>query len=781
MRLRAKILALVLAVALCTGTLSALLVTPLVHQRMSTVQSDWIATLISGVAEGIVRDTINRNAVHTQETLRTIVADNAVLQYAYVTDFERVLFAHTFDEGFARALAAGGHVREGKEIEYPAYSGRILDIARPVIKGLDANLHLGVNQAPLRRLIRETQVQVAVISILAALVASAVALAVSRKIRDPLNDLSARVRSYRQGEASGTLTLGTAHRDITQLEGTFCQMIEERAKMEKALRVSESKYRALVEQMPAVTYLADLDEIRSTLYVSPRIEQFVGFSAADLQADKKLWAAQIYPADRERVLAEVSKCRTTGQPFTAEYRVVHRGGSVVWVHDHAVIIRDEADQPLLLQGLLFDITADRQAQERHRRREQGLERVDNWAPQFTIEPDKPQAFYEQVCDAVLHLVEADLATMPLIVQADRRFSYRAAAGVASALPIGLSQPLARDELFAWVAKHAQGINIADLGNDPRAPGALTQELGITQALITPLTHQSEVIGGLAAYRKGAPFDDIDEELLTLLGQRVSIAMDNMRVLATLEQRVQERTEELLVANNELESFSYSVSHDLRAPLRSIDGFSRALLEDYADRLDGTGKDYLRRIRGASHRMGKLLTDLLMLSRVTRRDMLRERVNLSALAEETVARLREAQPARQIEWVIEQGLSACGDASLLGVVLENLLDNAQKYTANTTGPRIHFGVTERDNETIFYVQDNGIGFAMQYADKLFQPFQRLHSVDEFEGNGIGLATVARIIRRHAGRVWAEAEVDQGATFYFTLPETETDPAKRAPGS
>lgn len=222
------------------------------------------------------------------------------------------------------------------------------------------------------------------------------------------------------------------------------------------------------------------------------------------------------------------------------------------------------------------------------------------------------------------------------------------------------------------------------------------------------------------------------------------------------------------SNRELEAFSYSVSHDLRAPLRSIDGFSQALLEDYADTLDAKGKEYLFRVRAATQRMAQLIDDLLQLSRVARSEVRRGEVDLSALVREIAAGLRKMQPERKVEFLIAEGMSARGDARLLGIALENLLGNAWKFTSRRERARIEFGITRREGKPAYFLRDDGVGFESAYADKLFTAFQRLHAQTEYPGTGIGLATVQRIIHRHGGRAWAEGEAGKGATFYFVLP-------------
>ena len=238
--------------------------------------------------------------------------------------------------------------------------------------------------------------------------------------------------------------------------------------------------------------------------------------------------------------------------------------------------------------------------------------------------------------------------------------------------------------------------------------------------------------------------------------------------AELEERVRRRTTELELANRELESFSYSVSHDLRAPLRSIHGFSDALLEDCGANLSEQGKHFLQRIQRATARMGQLIDDLLKLAKVARQDMTFQPVDLSAIAADVVQELRSADPHRSVEIEIESGLVARGDARLLRVVLDNLLSNAWKFTSNAPAARIELK-RKPGTADVFQVQDNGAGFDMAYAQNLFGAFQRLHAASEFPGTGIGLATVQRIIHRHGGRIWAESALSLGACFSFTLGE------------
>jgi PAS domain S-box-containing protein len=326
---------------------------------------------------------------------------------------------------------------------------------------------------------------------------------------------------------------------------------------------------------------------------------------------------------------------------------------------------------------------------------------------------------------------------------------------------------------------------SDIENDPVMLPWRDRALnhGIRSSSSFPIIHSgSEVIGAFTIYSdKPSYFTEEEINLLLSLTENISFAIESienekkrheikeaLRILNEgLEKKVAERTADLEAVNKELEAYSYTVSHDLRAPLRSIEGFSRAIMEDYADKLDATGRDYFLRVTSASRRMMQLIDALLTMSRLTQNEIKEKVVNLSDAVRVIAHELKQSQPERAVEFVIAERVSANGDPDMLRIVLENLLDNAWKFTSKHPAANIEFGVTRIDDRDIYFVRDDGAGFNMEFAGKLFNPFRRFHNESEFPGIGIGLATVHKIIIRHGGKIWAESAPEKGVSFYFTL--------------
>jgi signal transduction histidine kinase len=322
------------------------------------------------------------------------------------------------------------------------------------------------------------------------------------------------------------------------------------------------------------------------------------------------------------------------------------------------------------------------------------------------------------------------------------------------------------------------------------PGALVDQaeevlkpivarLNVHSFAVVPIRARKTIIGTLSLLRcrPGQGYTDDDLTLLQDLADRAGLAIENARLYDQLEQRVRARTKELESANRELEAFSYSVAHDLRAPLRSIAGFSRAVLEDHAEHLGPGGVQHMNRIEASARRMGELIDALLDLARVNRAELHRQPIQLSGMARAVMAQLQATQPGRDVEIVIEDGLVAEADPRLLNIALTNLLSNAWKFTGKRARARIELAARAGERPTTFVIRDNGAGFDGAHTGKLFGVFERLHTAAEFEGTGIGLAIVQRIIQRHGGRIWAEGNVDEGAAFFFTL---EAGPDREAPG-
>jgi PAS domain S-box-containing protein len=496
-----------------------------------------------------------------------------------------------------------------------------------------------------------------------------------------------------------------------------------RREAEDALRASERSYRRFVERNAAGV-------IRSTiegriLESNDSLAHMLGYeSAAELQ---ELRTTDLYfnLADQEALIGRLRGEKTlTGD----EVLLKRKDGSPVWALLNISLLDGDSRENPVFEGTVIDITA--------RKRVEGAR-------------ERLAAIVESSDDAIL------AKSLEGIIEswnqgAERLYGYTAAEVVGRPVSI-LMQPNHPEEFEKMLQRVARGEAVKHYETSRVTKDGRIIDVSLT---VSPIRDAAGNVTGASTVAR-----DITE--------RKRAEEEIKELNAALERRVAERTAELTAANKELEAFSYSVSHDLRAPLRAMDGFCQALQEDYADRLDLQGKTYLGRVRAASQRMDQLVEGILGLSRTARSEMRRETVNLSSIAHSVARELEAANPRRHVELVVAPGLLGYADANLIRVVLQNLLANAWKFTGKHPQARIEVGSVEHEGETAYFVRDDGAGFDMRYAQKLFGAFQRLHTPSEFEGTGIGLATLQRIIHRHGGRVWAEGEVEKGATVYFTL--------------
>jgi len=373
------------------------------------------------------------------------------------------------------------------------------------------------------------------------------------------------------------------------------------------------------------------------------------------------------------------------------------------------------------------------------------------------------------------LTGADGATFVL---RDGQHCYYADEDAIAPLWKGLRFPLDAC-VSGWAMTHREHVVIEDIYADVRVPADAYRPTFVKSLALVPI-RRSNPVGAIGTYWARPHRATADElKLLQALADSTSIALENVDLVTGLEARVRARTAELEKANRDLEAFGYSVSHDLRAPVRSIRAFSNALAEDLGEHLDDDQRGHIDRIRAAASRMDHLIDGMLGLARASRAEVDRTDVDLSALARAIVAERIAVHPIPNLSLEVEDGVVAHGDPALLRAVLENLLGNALKFTSRAAEPCITFGCRREDAEIVYFVRDNGVGFDMAHAAKLFSPFRRLHAAHEFPGSGVGLATVDRIVARHGGRVWIESTPNAGTSVSFTLgPPPDTSATPRA---
>jgi PAS domain S-box-containing protein len=524
----------------------------------------------------------------------------------------------------------------------------------------------------------------------------------------------------------------------------ICQDVTERARADLALRESKERFHLLVENVKDYAIVM-LDPQGNVASWNPGAERIYGYDAREIIGRGH---ACFFPDEerRRRHPEEVLRVASIEGRFHEQGWRVRRDGSRFWADLVITAIRGASGRLRGFARITRDLTEQRRAEIAIRDSEERFR----------------QLFEHLVSGVALHEILLDDAGRPC----DYRF---------------LEVNPAFEKLTGLKARDITGRTVREVlpGTEQRwietfGRVALTGEPARFEEYHAGLGRYYEVIAYRPRPRQFAVvFTDVTESRR---------AAENVGRLNTeLEERVRQRTAQLEAANHELEAFSYSVSHDLRAPLRVLDSYSAALLEDHGDRLDEEARKYLEGIRSAAGRMDQLIADLLGLARVSRAAVTRHPVDLSQLARRTAADLAAHDPGRQVEFRIPDSLPVEGDPHLLQLVIENLLGNAWKFTNMRSRAVIELGTTERDGERVYFVRDDGAGFDMACAGKLFAPFQRLHPGHEFPGTGIGLATVQRILQRHGGRIWPEAAIDRGATFYFTLwTESSPEPSRPDPG-
>jgi len=560
------------------------------------------------------------------------------------------------------------------------------------------------------------------------------------------------------------------------------------------------KHSDLIDTMFDVIFTLDLDG--KVTEISPKMERIIGWSQEE--SIGRLFSDFVLPDDLPIAEGEfIRAIQGIGHPI--EIRLAPKDNTLRWVRINALLIMNDGE-PEELMCTLSDITEQKKDQallavqsdiltiltrfsdnqvEISKKIVSALKQATGFdAVGIRLREHDDYPFVASIGYSDEFLLAENTLTMKypeggLCRDKDGNVSLECTCGLLISGKADPANPLFTPGGSAWTNDSLPFLDVP-LEQDPRLhPRNRCIHVGFRSLALVPLRAGDKIIGLIHfASRRTDCFTDKSIRFFESIG--ISIGVAFLRMFAEealrderihLEELVENRTSELKTSNEELESFVYSVSHDLRAPLRSMDGFSQAVIEDYADKLDAKGQDYLNLIRDSTQRMGKLIDEMLMLSRISRAELKLYPVNLSVLADKISKELKESEPFRKVDFVIAPQIDVMGDRDLLRILMENLIGNAWKFTSKHDSARIEIGRENGIEGTSIYVKDDGAGFDMKYVDKLFIPFQRLHSVSEFPGTGVGLATIRRILNKHGGDIWAEGAVEKGAVFHFTIGSEE----------
>lgn len=571
-----------------------------------------------------------------------------------------------------------------------------------------------------------TQLRYATLSttVIIAIIATIVGLAIVRQITKPLGQLTAAAVKMGTGDLSQRVKV-TTDDEIGQLGAEFNRMAGSLAEKDAQLQAGKERLQFLLSATPAVIYTRKASGDYGATFISENVKEQFGYVPREFVEDSSFWTNHIHPEDAHHIFAELPRLFEHGH-HTHEYRFLCKDGTYRWLYDEMKLVQDDAGNPLEIAGYLIDITERKQMEEAKARLASILEATPDFVG-FADANDKHILYVNRAGRKMIGIGEDDDVTELKIPDAHPEWANKMFSD--EILPAAIRDGIWRGEC-AFLNRDGKETPVLMVLIAHKAPNGRVEVFSTISRDITELKHAEEEI------------KELNEEL--------------KRNIIQLES-----------ANKELEAFSYSVSHDLRAPLRAIDGFSRVILEDYSDKLDDEGARFLNIIRSSTNKMGQLIDDLLMFSRLGRQEIKRSEIDMDKLTKTVFRELEPTAHERKVEFNINNLPPSHGDRAMIRQVLVNLLSNAIKFTRPKETAMIEVGILSKENENIYYVKDNGVGFDMKYVNKLFGVFQRLHSSEEFEGTGVGLANVQRIIHRHDGRVWAEGEVGKGATFYFSL--------------